>query len=165
MTTSSLAEKFGEVVQADLLFVEDFIIVHLIDESIPWTATQLVPDSQAATIIKAITNMWLKLFGPMQCLVSDQEGGLASEEAAVWAERWKLSLRLKAKGQHAVVVERHHQLLRDALHKLLAQARSERLLVDFEDVIAEATDVKDAMMNIAGMTPFVALFGGFPHSQ
>ena len=162
MTTSSLAERFGEVVQVDLLFIEEFIVVHLIDEAIRWTATQLVPDRQASTIIKAITGMWLKLFGPMQCLVSDQEGGLASEEAAVWAERWKLSLRLKAKGQHAVVVERHHDILRDALHKMLAQARSERLLVDFEDILSEATYIKNAMLNIAGTSPYVALLGRFP---
>ena len=125
MTSSSLAEKFNEVVQVDLLFVEEFVVMHLIDESIRWTATALIADKQAATIIKAITNSWLKIFGPMQTLVSDQEGGLASEESAVWAERWKISLRLKAKGQHAVVVERHHSILRDALHKMLAQSRSE----------------------------------------
>ena len=161
-TTSSLADKFNEVIQVDLLFVEEFVILHLIDESIRWTTTSLLADRQASTIIKAITTVWLKIFGPMQCLVSDQEGGLAGEESAIWAERWKISLRLKAKGQHAVAVERHHSILRDALHRMLAQARSEKLLVDFEDVLSEATYAKNVMLSINGTSPYVALFGRFP---
>ena len=97
-TTSSLAEKFNEVVQVDLLFVEEHVVLHLIDESIRWTTTALLADRQAATLIETITNVWLRIFGPMQCLVSDQEGGLAGEESATWAERWKVSLsRLDSK--------------------------------------------------------------------
>ena len=162
MTTTRTVDKFGQSVQVDLLFVEEYIVLHMIDEAIRWTATALIPDRQTQTILSAITLAWIKLYGPMQTLVSDQEGALASEEGAVWAERWKINLLLKAKSQHAQVVERHHAILRDHLHKILAQLRSEKLLVSFQDVLSEATFVKNAMLTISGTTPYVALLGRFP---
>ena len=54
--------------------------------------------------------MWIKYFGTPKLIVSDQEGGLVSEEAAVWSERFGTSFKFKAKGSHAHIVERHHEL-------------------------------------------------------
>jgi hypothetical protein len=62
-------------------------------------------------------------------------------------------LKLKGKGQHATLVERHHEILRQLLHRMRVQARSERLLVDFSDILAEATYVKNVMLNISGSSP------------
>ena len=118
MTSTTLASEFNQSVQCDLLFVEDYIILHLIDSAIRWTATALIPDRTSESIIKAITTNWLKLYGPMIALVSDQEGGLTSEVAAIWAEKWRINLLLKPKGSHAVIVERHHAILRDHIHKI-----------------------------------------------
>ena len=162
MVTTRFAEKFNESVEMDLLFVESHIILHLIDTHIRWTSTTLLEDRNASTIIKAITRSWLRLYGPMTALVSDQEGGLTGDQAAIWAERWKLNLLLKAKNQHANIAERHHDILRVLIHKMLAQAKAENLLVEFEDVLAEATFVKNAMLQIGGTTPYVALLGRFP---
>ena len=162
ITTTRMAEKFGQSVQLDLLFIEEHVVLHLIDEAIRWTATALLSDRQTQTILSAITSNWIRLYGPMESLVSDQEGAVASEEGAVWAERWKINLKLKAKSQHAQVVERHHAILRDHLHKILAQLRSEKITINFADVLAEATFVKNAMLQIAGTTPYVALLGRFP---
>ena len=71
-------------------------------------------------------------------------------------------MKLKAKGQLAVFVERHHAILRDQLHKILAQARAESITIDFEDILSEGTFVKNAMLQIAGTSPYVALLGRFP---
>ena len=162
ITTTRFAENFNQAVQCDLLFIEEHVILHMIDEAIRWTATALLSDRNAETILKAITKNWIKLYGPMSSLVSDQEGGLTSEACAVWAEKWKIDLRLKAKGQHAVIVERHHAILRDHVHKILAQARTENLIIDFEDILSEATFVKNAMLQVSGTTPYIALLGRFP---
>jgi len=162
MVSSRLSEHFNENVQCDLLFIESYIIVHLLDESLRWTATALVADKSAETLTRAITRTWIKMYGPMTSLISDQEGGLASEVGAIWAERHRINLRLKAKYQHAGTVERHHEILRQVIHRMLSQCRSENLLVDFEDVLAEATFVKNAMVVVGGTTPYVGLFGRFP---
>ena len=57
-----------------------------------------------------MTLIWIKYFGTPKLIVSDQEGGLVSEEAAVWSERFGTSFKFKAKGSHAHIVERHHEL-------------------------------------------------------
>ena len=163
MVSTRLAEKFGEMVQCDLLFFEDAIILHLLDESIRYTVTAILENKTAEAITSAITNSWIKLFGPMGSIVTDQESGLTSEISAIWAEKWNVSFRLRAKGQHATIVERHHQILRDHLHKIVAQSRQERLTIQFSEILSEATFIKNAMVNINGMTPYVALFGRFPH--
>ena len=162
MVSTRMAEKFGEMVQCDLLFFEDAIILHLLDESIRFTVTALLENKTAEAITTAITNSWIKLFGPMGCIVTDQEAGLTSEIGAIWAEKWNVSYRMRAKGQHANIVERHHQILRDHLHKIMAQSRQERLTIQISEVLSEATFIKNAMVNICGMTPYVALFGRFP---
>ena len=65
-------------------------------------------------------------------ILSDKEGGLSGEEAAVFAERWGTNFRFKPKGSHASVVERHHQVVRDMLHKMLSDVRVERIVVPFK---------------------------------
>ena len=52
---------------------------------------------------------WISIFGHPDCIMSDREGGVASEYGDVWA-----------KGQHASTVERRNALLRDVLHKMIS---------------------------------------------
>ena len=98
----------------------------------------------------------------METLTSDAEGAYTSDEAGVFAERWHFAFKLKAKNQYATLIERHLEILRQLLHRMLAQARSEKLLVDFADILAEATYVENAMMNIGDASPDVALLGRHP---
>jgi hypothetical protein len=42
--------------------------------------------------------MWLKIFGVPKLIVSDSEGALGSEEAAIWAERLGTSFKLLPRG-------------------------------------------------------------------
>jgi hypothetical protein len=164
MATSRITTRFGEVVQCDLLFVEEMVILHLIDEATRWTATALLAGRKTSDVLPAITATWLRIFGAMDVLVSDQEGALASEEGAVWCERWGISLRLKPKGSHAQLVERHHEVLRQIIHRVRAEARSLGLTSGDEDIVSEATFAKNAIINVAGATPFQAVFGRIPLS-
>ena len=109
-TSTRVSTAFNEVVQIDLLFVEDLIIVHMIDEALRFSMCDVIPNRQTATILDTATNIWFKYFGPPGLIISDQEGALTSEEAALWSERWGTSFRFKPKGSHASIVERHHQI-------------------------------------------------------
>ena len=162
ISSSRVSTKFNEVVQVDLLFVEDLIILHMIDEAIRFTMCELIPNKQTSTIIDAVTNSWFRHFGPPQLIVSDQEGGLVSEDAAIWSERWGTSFRFKPKGSHASVVERHHQILRDQMHKLLAQAKLEKLTIVPSQMISEAVYAKNILTSVHGVSPYVALYGRYP---
>jgi hypothetical protein len=98
----------------------------------------------------------------MTTLMSDQEGGLVSEQASIWAERHSIALRFKPKGSHAAIVERHHQTIRDLYHKLSTQAQHERLTVEPSDILSEAVFAKNVLTNVGGHIRFQALFGRFP---
>ena len=87
-----------------------YAIVHLIDEATRWTCATIVTDRSPVSILGCITRNWIRIFGAPRILISDREGALGSEEASVWFERWQIEPRLKAKGSHASVVERHHEL-------------------------------------------------------
>lgn len=142
-TSNRLSTSFNEVVQVDLLFVEDKILLHCIDEATRFSISKSIPDKRTATIIDALTVAWFEYFGPPQQIISDQEGALVSEEASVWSERWGTSFRFKPKGSHASIVERHHQILREQLHRILAQARIEKLELNFHRLLAEAVYAKN----------------------
>ena len=128
-----MSVAFGTVVQFDLLFIEDKIIAVLIDEATRWTVADVITDRETPTILKFFTDRWLRIFGPITTVLSDQEGALYSEQGAVWSETVGTSLRPKPKGSHAALVERHHQVLRDLMHKLLTESRSKGLVVEFTD--------------------------------
>ena len=66
---------------------------------------------QPSDLCAAISKSWIADFGVPECIISDREGGIASEYASIWSERRGTSIRLKAVGQHAPVVERHDELL------------------------------------------------------
>ena len=162
VTASRLSSEFGENVQFDLLFVEDHIIGVLIDESTRWTVAEVLPNKEVGTVLRFITDRWLRIFGAMQNLVSDQEGALISEESSVWMERHGINPRAKAKYAHAYIAERHHSILRDMIHKILGQARSENLACEFDDILSEAVFCKNIFVNVGGFSPFQAVLGRVP---
>ena len=73
-------------------------------------------------------------------LVSDQEGAFASDYARNLASQKDMNITLKAPRQKAWVVERRHELLRQAVHKVETQLSHEgmhvNLSVDFQQIYA-----------------------------
>lgn len=163
MHNSRLSEKFNDVIQFDLMFVEEHIIGHLCDEATRFSVTAVLPNRETDTILRFITQSWIRLFGPPRTLMSDQEGGLSSEEGAIWFERFGINPKLTPKGAHAAIVERHHQTLRGIIHRVLQQSREEKLDLHFEDVLSESTLAKNIFTNIGGFSPYQAVFGRWPN--
>jgi hypothetical protein len=134
MTSTRLSTEFNQTVQFDLLFVEDYIICHMIDEATRWTSAWLVRSRRASDILSSITRNWIRIFGAPQVFISDKEGAVDSEKGSIFFERWNIQPHLKPKGSHANIVERHHELLRQQIHKISSQLRHENLSVDFEEI-------------------------------
>ena len=103
--------------------------------------------------------MWVKIFGVPKLIVSDSEGALGSEEAAIWAERLGTSFKLLPRGSHANIVERHHETLRQLIHRIQAQLRNEGITVSIHDVVSEAIMAKNSLLVINGYTPYQAVLG------
>ena len=77
-------------------------------------------------------------------------------------DRCGTQLKLKAPGEHAQMVERHHELLRQTLHKLEEQLKEEGIAVPFSVVVNEAILAKNAFTTVGGHTPYRALYGRDP---
>ena len=71
-------------------------------------------------------------------------------------------MKTKAPGEHAQMVERHHELLRRLLLKVEAQLHEEGVRVPFEVIVAECFLAKNVMVTVAGQTPYRALYGRDP---
>lgn len=123
LTNVRLATDFNQVVQWDILFHRKFMVCHLLVEAIRWTAGSILKGKTAEDLIAAISTHWIRRFGPMGVLIADGEKGPASEEVAQFLDRALVQLRPKAPGEHAHIVERHHELLRRLLLRAESQLR------------------------------------------
>ena len=105
---------------------------------------------------------WVQPFGPMTVLTVDGESALNSEEAAVALERSGTSRKLKAPGQRAQIVERHHDILRRQMHLIDSQCFEEGLTTPLQRRLAEAVFAKSAFLTVGNGTPYKALYGRVP---
>jgi hypothetical protein len=142
VTSTRLSDEFNNTLQFDLLFFEEHTIGTLIDEATRWECAEILKGKETEHLIRFITDRWIRVFGSPKLIISDQEGGLFSEESSIWAERTGFSIRPKPVNSHAALIERHHQVLRDLLHKLTSQVRIEKLQVQINDVLSQAIFAK-----------------------
>ena len=162
VTSSSIPTKFNQVVQVDLLFYKDKVVLHMIDLTTRFTVAKAIALRNLDSVLTAIMSSWIAMFGPPSKLTSDQEGALASPEAAAYLESRGIKLHLLAKEQHAQTVERHHAILRRQLHVLDEQTLAEGLRISFDALLGEAVYAKNALFSMGGATPYEAVFGRTP---
>ena len=157
MTHVRLAEDFNRVIQWDILFHRRIMVSHCIDEAIRWSAGSIIPDRQSQTLIKAITNDWIRHFDAPGLIIADGEKGLVSEEVAQWLDRHSCQLKPKAPKEHAQMVERHHELLRRILLRVEAQLAEEGINVGLDVILAESLLAKNCLLQVSGHSPYRAL--------
>ena len=161
--SSRLSTTFNKACQLDLLFFESHVICHIIDESTRYTVAFILADKTPQSLLEGLTLNWVRQFGPPSLIISDREGAMTSDEASTWAEHWNIGLKFKAVGAHAHIVERHHEILRDLLHKLCSALRLEQLAVSIVMVLSEACFAKNALTSVNGYSPYNAVFGRSPN--
>ena len=160
--TLRLSTEFNQVVQIDLLFVASLTVLHCIDEATRWSGGGVIAGKKPCDILKGLLHFWFRIFGAPTLIISDKEGALLSEDSSIFCERWSVSFRPKAVGQHAQLVERHHEILRQAFHRIRSQAQQENLQLEDADIIAEAFFAKNAMLIVHGQSPYQAVLGRVP---
>ena len=78
---------FNEVVQHDLFFLWDETFMILIDEATKWKTGDHLINKTGPVLVKALNYLWIRIWGAMQNLLTDQEGGLMSEESTAIRQR------------------------------------------------------------------------------
>ena len=163
VTSLTLTSKFNEGVQFDLLFLGDgMIVAHMCCMCIRWAQGEQVKDREPQSILPAIEHFWFRQYSPPRFIVSDQEGALFSDEGAIWASRWNMELKSKAKGSHAHIMERRNDLLRQQFNKVRSQARKDGLNLTDTQILDESLLACNCMLSVHGTSPYEALFGRVP---
>ena len=162
IATTHLPTKFNEVVEADLLFYKRHVILHLLDRCTRFTVASLLPNREVDSILELLHKHWIALLGPPATLVSDQEGAFQSPISATFLERKGVALKLRSKEQHAQTVERHHEILRQMLHKLEEQCTADGIRASFGMILSEAIFAKNALFRHGNASPYEAVFGRTP---
>ena len=121
-----------------------------------------MPDKTPTSIIEAIATTWIRQHGPMRVLIADGESGLASEETAQWLDRVSVEFKTKAPGEHATMVERHHELLRRIILRTEAQFKEEAISAPFSVIMPECALAKSTLTIVAELTPYRAPYGKGP---
>ena len=114
------ATQFNEIVQHDLFFLFDQTFMLLIDECIKYKSGDHLTDKRGPTIARALYNLWIRVWGPPQNLLSDQEGGLLSNECTRMFDNLNINRLLVGTGGSTTkgLVERHIALTKTAMLKL-----------------------------------------------
>ena len=170
VTTFRIVDAFNEEVQFDLMFYHSIlhpdavtkVIVHLVDACLRWSSTGIAASKEEVELVTVIGRIWIATFGNMKVLVLDEETGMRGRCASDWAESNGIQLKYKAPRQKAWIVERHNELLRQALHLTETQLKRDGVQVPFEQVLTTVTFMKNALTVINTSTPYQGLFGFQP---
>ena len=162
-TTTTLATDINEIVEADIMFYNDFMIWHMVDRADRWQAGVILPSKNAQDVINAIETCWCSLWGPPKRLVADGERALISQEVTEYLARKGITYTPKAPHQHAQIAERRGQILRAQMHVIAAQAEREEISYSPEMLVSEAIYSGNALICHNGASPYQARVGLTPH--
>ena len=155
------AVHFNEIVQHDIFFLWDDTFMLLIDEATRWKTGDKLENKQGPTIVKALWQLWLRFWGPMQNLLSDQEGGLLSTPATKLCDRLSINRLLVGKGGATTkgLVERHIALTKISMLKLKKATVDEGLDVSHSEICQEVCMSQNLLLEYNGGTPQMAVTG------
>ena len=74
--------------------------------------------------------------------------GIDSTSTRAFLARHGIDLQIKAKGQHARMIERRGAILRHCLHTMKAQLQKEGITVTFDQLLAHAIFAGNALTNV-----------------
>ena len=123
---AELAGFFNDIVMVDLFFVWGKIFMIILDEATRYKVSSMLRDKTGHSILRCLLMDWMRYFGPMRTLVSDQEGGLRSDESGARLEKLSVQRRMKGSDQRQEhtgtgLVERHVALQKLTMLKMKAE--------------------------------------------
>ena len=166
VASARLVTSFNQEVEADIVYVKhggtQHMFMHCVDRATRWCATQLLENRTSETLVNTLDTMWVTIFGPMKILIFDGETGLDDESSTWYFQVRGIEKRTSAVHQHTRIADRRVQILRLSIHKIITQLSEEGIAMPSVRVLAEATFVINALSNVSGASPYVAVLGRSP---
>ena len=167
---ANLSMQFNEMVQADLYNYDGETFLLVIDEATRYKVATKCESRELKHILGALMRCWIRYFGPMRTLVSDQETALMTVHAGVELQRLGIARQpggttSKLQGQQHTatgLVEKHIDLTKLTMAKIQAEAARWGLEIEGEELACEACMAANTIFNVGGYSPVTMLFGVLP---
>ena len=165
-TKVSLAAHFGDEVEMDIFFLWDKAFCLMVDVATRYKVAFLTPSRDAEDLLPGIYANWVRFFGPMRVLTSDQEPALMSSAVAIECERLGITRNPKgttageAGKQHTGtgLIERHVELIKLTMRKMKAECERQGLKSEDNDISIEAAMSHNLCLTYGGYSPAMAVF-------
>ena len=160
---AAISEHFNHRVQTDL-FIFDKTFIILIDECIRYCIVEPLLRKTSEEWMKLVLHCWIRYFGPMRFLVTDQEGALTSDMIGKCCEKFNIHREFGGSQGHtsAPLAERRIEIIRLSSQKVWATVQKTGLNATQEECVVEAAMSSNLMLTYGGFTPTTALLGYFP---
>eukprot|EP00971_Amphidinium_carterae_P325068 6455158-Amphidinium_carterae.1 len=164
--STNVATNFNQEIQIDLMIYHSILengtshnILHIIDVATRYAQAVVLASKAERDLCEAISIHWIMIFGSPTLLTVDGEKGLHSLFTADWAEINGVNMRYKAPHQHAWIIERHNQTLRESLHCMESQCEAEGRHPAFPMMVSLAVHMKNVLTTHSGYSPQQAVLG------
>ena len=151
------AVQFNETVALDLkVIASNKIMLHMIDHLMRYSSACIIPNKKKETIVKALFQYWIRIFGCPTNFLSDNGGEFINQDVIDLAEKCNVNLKTTA-AQSAWsngLCERHNGILGSMINKLV---RNDDCSYDL--AVHWAVAAKNSLSNVYGFSPNMLVFG------
>lgn len=154
-----MASRFNEAIAIDLKVWGAKYFLVIIDLATRYCTATVIGDKKAATIIKALFQSWIVMFGAPGKILSDNGGEFNNEEMRTLGEAFNIKIMATAAESpwSNGVCERLNAVIGNIVRKITAGNACE-----LEIALAWAVSARNALTNFSGFSPNQLVFGHNP---
>ncbi len=156
-----LATEFNQTVALDLKCRgEDGYILHMIDHLTRYSSACLIKNKRKETIVQALLEYWIRIFGFPKSFLSDNGGEFVNKEMIDFAEKYNIILKTTAAESpwSNGLCERHNGILNNNVNKIMKSGT-----YSLETAIHWAVAAKNSLANVYGFSSNTLVFGRNPN--
>ena len=156
----NMANDFNQILSVDLKIWEDKYILYMIDVFTRFTIGEIIKNKQPETIVKTMMRQWVKYFGIMGGLISDNGGEFTSHLMNEVTSQ--LGVEHHTTGAESPwqngCNERNHAVCDSMLHGVI----NDNPDMPLDTALAWACTAKNTLANVYGYSPYQLVLGQNP---
>ena len=151
-----LANDFNETVAVDMKVINGKLVLHMIDHVTRYSSACVLANKRKETIVQALMEYWVRIFGAPVFLLSDNGGEFVNDEIIEYAEKFNIELRTTAaeSAWSNGLCEWHNASLANNVLKTMNDAEC-----SLEMAVHWSIAAKNALSNVYGFSPNQLVFG------
>ena len=153
------ATEFNQCLAMDIKFFHGAPLLHIIDHCTRFSASAVLKNKEASTIVQQVFERWISIFGPPQSFLTDNGTEFANHQLREMAEA--MNIRLKSSPAEAPysngLVERYNLVLSEMLEKIIHDTECALPIA-----LQWAVNAKNSLQTVHGFSPATLVFGYNP---